>query len=449
MPRYKNFLITAAALFALTGCGGGGGSDPVITPGETDAPKQVSFGIVKTETKAVIKIKNAGLSALIIKDINVTGSADFNKSIENDNCTNKVIAGYGSCDFTVIFSPYASSESGMSEASVTITSDSSVNPSETIALYGYGEGSWKTAASAGTSFPEARYGHSAASTDSLFYIFGGIDGAGFKNDLWSANGSGEWLDLSSGSEKPEARAYATLLNIKGDIYLFGGKSRGAGGAEIYFNDVWHYSPFSKVWERFTGQTANGPEADKTCSSNAVTLDNYIYSIAPDGDGPVKIYRLDVGNTARVWETVNAFNAPVLTGNLKANSVIDGKIYVFGLSKTGAEELWVLDPKLLFFEKTVLPEGQEMPAVGNAPFSAVQMDGGFALFADNGTDPRMWSYTPDEGFREIPATGWITDQEATALTDWAGSYFNKHIIRFGGRYITASGTINTGEYIRYE
>ncbi|CAE7577395.1 gefF [Symbiodinium sp. CCMP2456] len=83
--------------------------------------------------------------------------------------------------------------------------------------------------------PPGRRGHTAVMTSGTLYVFGGYN-SGNLNDLWSINvlaGNPEWVQMSSVSTSPSARADHSAVLMSTVMWIFGG-SAGDGA----MNDVW-------------------------------------------------------------------------------------------------------------------------------------------------------------------------------------------------------------------
>jgi N-acetylneuraminic acid mutarotase len=111
--------------------------------------------------------------------------------------------------------------------------------------------------------PQARRG-AVSWTDSSgrLWMFGGngYDSEGASEtfgDLWQLSPeSTGWRLMSTSSEAPAARAYATSwTDATGDLWLFGGQSRDANGTAYVLNDLWKFSVASGQWTRVSRSTS--------------------------------------------------------------------------------------------------------------------------------------------------------------------------------------------------
>ena len=117
--------------------------------------------------------------------------------------------------------------------------------------------------------PWSRYG-AASSIDRSgnLWLFGGdvydwqFQESGPENDLWKFNPSAKtWTCYSaSPSSNLYARQGASLwTDSNGNLWLFGGQSKDAGGASPSLDDLWEFSPTNNTWTEVTS-TGNTPSA---------------------------------------------------------------------------------------------------------------------------------------------------------------------------------------------
>lgn len=94
--------------------------------------------------------------------------------------------------------------------------------------------------------PSARLNHSLAydqNSDQLI-VFGGSGQGGYLNDIWSYDfESNWWTELSSDTEEPESRRYATMqYDHDQDCMVMHG-----GEGETAYSDVWVYDLSKQSW----------------------------------------------------------------------------------------------------------------------------------------------------------------------------------------------------------
>jgi hypothetical protein len=101
-----------------------------------------------------------------------------------------------------------------------------------------------------------------------FWLFGGFDGAQFRNGLWEFTpGNSQWTWVSGASTGNQNGIYGTKgvgstsnipgsrqeamswIDTSGNFWIFGGYSIPAGGT---FNDLWEYTPGTSQWTWVSG-----------------------------------------------------------------------------------------------------------------------------------------------------------------------------------------------------
>ena len=123
--------------------------------------------------------------------------------------------------------------------------------------------------------PNARHQHSAVWDDlnNVMYVFAGDDtGAGFVNDLWEYDPSGNtWTQLSPTGGPPVARVghSAAWDTTSSAMYVFGGDTS-SGDA----NDAWEYDPSGNTWTDLSPSTR--PDARTEHSAVWDDLNNVMY-----------------------------------------------------------------------------------------------------------------------------------------------------------------------------
>lgn len=119
-----------------------------------------------------------------------------------------------------------------------------------------------------SNIPGARRGaQSWIDSQNNLWLFGGLGGSGYLNDLWKFDPiSGQWTwvdgantanavgvygseDVAADSNTPGARYYSTgWKDSSGNLWLFGGYTSALGA----FNDMWKFNPTSEQWTWVNG-----------------------------------------------------------------------------------------------------------------------------------------------------------------------------------------------------
>ncbi len=132
-------------------------------------------------------------------------------------------------------------------------------------------------ASAGN-MPPGRYAP-ACWTDAagIFWMFGGLGGSGFFNDMWKYDPSAnQWTWVHGTSVINNAGSYGTQgaaatgnlpsarqggsawVDASGNFWMFGGYNNGVGGnGQVSFSDLWRYSPGTNMWTWIGGPNTHG------------------------------------------------------------------------------------------------------------------------------------------------------------------------------------------------
>src|SRR5207302_9786147 len=120
--------------------------------------------------------------------------------------------------------------------------------------------------------PGARYSSVSWSDGSNnIWLFGGVTGTNFFNDLWkytpsinqwtwvagnnTANQKGSYGTSGTGSVSniPGARSESiSWVDGSGNFWLFGGRGYGKNGSPGYLNDLWRFNPVNNQWTWIEG-----------------------------------------------------------------------------------------------------------------------------------------------------------------------------------------------------
>ncbi len=112
--------------------------------------------------------------------------------------------------------------------------------------------------------PPARFGHTLVNVNGNLYLFGGFnflpDPSVYYNDLWRWDGS-DWTELTPANPPPARSGHSASVS-GGKMYIFFG-----GAAGNMYGDVWAYDPQTNDWD----QQLDG--ATGRASAGAATLPN--------------------------------------------------------------------------------------------------------------------------------------------------------------------------------
>jgi N-acetylneuraminic acid mutarotase len=142
-----------------------------------------------------------------------------------------------------------------------------------------------------TNMPSARYAQNGvADASGNFWIFGGRDNTGLKDDLWKFNlSSGQWTWVSgttstniygfaaspgvaSTTYYPGSRVTNIWLDNSGNLWIFGGGGYAGSGSSGDMNDLWEYNPSAGTWAWMNGSQVTNP-AGSYGTMGTATLSN--------------------------------------------------------------------------------------------------------------------------------------------------------------------------------
>ena len=120
-----------------------------------------------------------------------------------------------------------------------------------------------------------------------FWLFGGSGaasgGSGRLNDLWEFSPStNQWTWMSGSSAPEQAGVYGTIgvpdlanvpgarsdavswIDTSGNLWMFGGRMTppNGGGQDFYFNDLWVFSPITRMWTWMGGGSMLGTSGSR-------------------------------------------------------------------------------------------------------------------------------------------------------------------------------------------
>ena len=142
-----------------------------------------------------------------------------------------------------------------------------------------------------TNIPSARFAQNGvADASGNFWLFGGRDGTGLKDDLWKFNpSSGQWtwvsgttsaniygfatsLGVASATYYPGSRVTNLWLDKSGNLWIFGGGGYAGTGPSGVMNDLWEYIPSAGTWAWMNGSQVTSP-AGSYGTMGTATLSN--------------------------------------------------------------------------------------------------------------------------------------------------------------------------------
>jgi hypothetical protein len=186
-------------------------------------------------------------------------------------------------------------------------------------------------AQAQTASPSPRYGASLVNVDGRVFLYGGKINPEI-NESWEFDAdSNEFQQLNQPDPKPAPRHGHAAVSVGGKMYIFGGQ--GAGGS---LSDLWVYDPAANTWTQLQ-PTGKGPASVPHLMSSAV-------SVGTD------IFVFDAWNGVFIYDTLTntwKFGAPPPSEiDGFTVSVVNGQPVIFGgAGKDGASRAaYVYNPQ---------------------------------------------------------------------------------------------------------
>ena len=315
-----------------------------------------------------------------------------------------------------------------------------------------------------------------------FWLFGGygyasIPGAlGFLNDLWMYNvagdtwtwmGGGNTIDLGtlgtygttpSTSNIPGGRMNATVVkDANGDVWYFGGNGAGATNSVGLMNDLWKFTPSTRVWNWMSGadqpiqtrvqgtigvpSAANYPNARDNLAAWTDTSGNFWMFGGNAGVGfENDLWRYDPGTDMWTWiggtdrtnpsvaQPRGTYNPPGTAGNYPTSRTLasswtdaSGNFWLFGgygqsadSGTGGINDLWKYSPSTNAWywlsgsnavsspaiygtqgmaANTNVPSGRSRGVAWTDTMGRMWLWGGGSLFPANSNTTDVWRVTP--------------------------------------------------------
>lgn len=106
--------------------------------------------------------------------------------------------------------------------------------------------------------PQMRFAHSMHLIKGNFYLFGGKSQNDYLNDLWDYNpGTDIWKQISAPGDQPSPRAFFASDSEGDALIIWGGE-----GSDGLRNDMFLYNAFRNTWSKITPQTSLVPSKRK-------------------------------------------------------------------------------------------------------------------------------------------------------------------------------------------
>ena len=114
-------------------------SDPLPSPLISVSPASLNFGSINVANSSsqTLTVTNSGSADLSIQRITISGPNNIDFVIQNDQCTGTTLPPTQNCTLQIVFSPHTS---GSKAGTLSISSNDSNNPTQSVPLSGSGSG---------------------------------------------------------------------------------------------------------------------------------------------------------------------------------------------------------------------------------------------------------------------------------------------------------------------
>lgn len=159
--------------------------------------------------------------------------------------------------------------------------------------------------------PEALTNAVAVATNAAVYVFGGASSKGVSNKVWALylnNVKAGWKQVST---MPQATAFAAASLLNGQVYIMGGRCKGADGISKIYNQVFAWDIENNTWH----EKAKLPES--VSAATAVTIkDSSILFIG--GDKIVIFHEVEMlaAKIAATSDTIIKMELTIVKNNLQ-------------------------------------------------------------------------------------------------------------------------------------
>lgn len=179
-----------------------------------------------------------------------------------------------------------------------------------------------------------RAGAAMVEYEGWIYIYGGEDFSGIRSDFWRYEiSTGNFEILSSDNPK----AYSSLVEIDGVLYLFAGKTIDYYENVILTNQLKHYNIVTDTWTEITVSDTNGSWPDARYSHVLLSYTNsssenfmIVHGGYDDSENVYeKVYKLNLSPLPGKKPTWTKDDVNLFSRADHAASIINDKIYFFG------------------------------------------------------------------------------------------------------------------------
>ncbi|MDP3722303.1 MAG: kelch repeat-containing protein, partial [Candidatus Omnitrophota bacterium] len=200
------------------------------------------------------------------------------------------------------------------------------------------------------------------------YVFGGLSGATYLNDLWVYEATANtWTSLSP-TGAPAARSVhsAVFDGATKKMYVFGGWN-----GTTRFNDLWVYDATANTWTQLTPTGPPSGRSDHTAVYDATAKKMYLFGGTTNGGSSGSLSDLWIYDVAAItWTQLSPTGGPpgARGQHSAAFDSATKKMYIFGgWNVTALNNLWVYDVAANTWT-SLTPTGG--PSVGRAGPTAV-------------------------------------------------------------------------------
>jgi N-acetylneuraminic acid mutarotase len=281
-----------------------------------------------------------------------------------------------------------------------------------------------------------RAGAAVTVSGDRLYIYGGETYTGVLDDFWRYNlSTGEYQILVSNG----ARAYATLVELNGNLYRFGGRD-----ALVYYdkqNDgIYYYITSSRTWNSFRNSDTNGNWPAERSHHIAVPLysstrpvESIFFHGGKDAGGNMEgdLYEFDL--SVYKHDIINYTQTSSLIRSEHSAVYYDNNIYFFGgyASGTYYNDLWKFNITSSDFMQVITTGITIIPV--RSGISMIEHDSKLYVFGgQNGTScfNDLWSFS-------VAGNSWTKISTAPVKRCFYSAVkYNNSLIIFGGYYLNS-------------
>ena len=291
-----------------------------------------------------------------------------------------------------------------------------------LSLFSFSHADWDQEQPTGD-IPSARYGHTIVNIDGQLYLFGGVrnDKAVYLNDLYTYTpNENKWTKLDI-TNPPPSRQGHNAIEYNGKMYILCGK-----GDTGELDDVWEYDPVSNKWEEISSNSIFPSRTDQ----GAVNINGKIYVFGGQtNDGSNILFDMWCFDIAAVnWTKVGEYSSMARYGH---SMVFLHDIFVVaGRSSTGLlNDTWSYNITLNIWTKA---DTDQSPAA-RVDQTTVNTSDSITVIGGTGESgdlKDLWKYN-------ISSQQWTKGNDGPILTKSAGALIEsrysraQNIFIFGG------------------